>query len=116
MGFGIIIDILIMACGVYMIYWAVQMKSSGKIPVMLVGKGFPINRAKDTKGFIKFTFPITFGTGVVLLTTGLTGALDILALHPLADSLMRMGTVVIVIIYGVLLLKAQKKYLIGITE
>lgn len=116
MSFGIIIDILIMACGVYMIYWAVQMKSSGKIPAMLVGKGFPINRAKDTKGFIKSTFPITFGTGVILFAAGVTGALDILSFYPLADSLMRLGTVVIVLLYGVLLLKAQKKFLIGITD
>ena len=42
MNFGMILDLLIMACGVYMVYWAVQMKSTNKIPEMLVGKGFPI--------------------------------------------------------------------------
>ena len=53
MSFGMILDLLIMACGVYMIYWAVQMRSSNKIPAMLVGKGFPIDRAKDPDGFIR---------------------------------------------------------------
>ena len=32
MNFGMILDLLIMACGVYMVYWAVQMKSTNKIP------------------------------------------------------------------------------------
>lgn len=39
MDFGIILKMLIMACGVYMIYWAVQMKTTHQIPQMLVGKG-----------------------------------------------------------------------------
>ncbi len=77
MSFGMILDLLIMACGVYMIYWAVQMRSSNKIPAMLVGKGFPIDRAKDPDGFIRFTFPFTFSTGVVLFALGLVGALGL---------------------------------------
>ena len=37
MSFGMILDLLIMACGVYMVYWAVQMRSTNEIPAMLVG-------------------------------------------------------------------------------
>lgn len=114
MNFGMIMDLLIMACGVYVIYWAVQMKSTNKIPTMLVGKGFPVNRAKDPAGFIRFTFPFTFVTGVLLFVIGLTGALGILSAYPLADTLMRIVMVVVVIAYGMVLMKAQKKYLVGI--
>ncbi len=55
MSFGMILDLLIMACGVYMVYWAVQMRSTNEIPAMLVGKGFPVSRAKDPEGFIRYT-------------------------------------------------------------
>ncbi len=111
-----IFRILIMACGVYMMYWAVQMNMSGKIPEMLVGKGFPISRAKDPKGFIKFTFPFTLALGIVLFGCGCIGALGILATHPMLDSLMNLAVVGIVIVYGMVLMRAQKKYLVGIDE
>ncbi|MDE6052419.1 MAG: hypothetical protein K2G55_01365 [Lachnospiraceae bacterium] len=114
MNFGMILDLLIMACGVYMVYWAVQMKYTNKIPAMLVGKGFPINRAKDPEGFIKFTFPFTFSTGVVLFAMGLIGALGLFITYPLAETLMRIVLVAVIIAYGVVLMKAQKKYLVGI--
>ena len=114
MNFGMIPDLLIMACGVYMIYWAVQMRSTNKIPTMLVGKGFPINRAKDPAGFIRFTFPLTFATGVVLFVVGMVGALGIFITYPLAETLMRIALIVVIIAYGMALMKAQKKYLVGV--
>ena len=114
MSFGMILDLLIMACGIYIIYWAVQMKTTNKIPVMLVGKGFPINRAKDPEGFIKFTFPFTFATGIVLLGVGLVGALELFATNPLAETVMRIVLVIVIVAYGMVLMKAQKKYLVGL--
>lgn len=113
MNFGVVLDLLIMACGIYMMYWAVQMKSTNKIPPMLVGKGFPINRAKDSDGFIRYTFPLTLGVGVVLLLAGTIGALELFAVYPMADTLMRLALLIILIVYGMLLMRAQKKYLVG---
>lgn len=114
MSFGMILDLLIMGCGIYIIYWAVQMKTTNKIPAMLVGKGFPINRAKDPEGFIKFTFPFTFATGIVLLAAGLVGALGLFVTNPLAETLMRIVLVIVIVSYGMVLMKAQKKYLVGL--
>lgn len=114
MGFGMILDLLIMACGIYVIYWAVQMKMSNKIPAMLVGKGFPINRAKDPKGFIRFTFPFTFATGIILLAAGFAGALGLFVTWPVVETLMRLFLVAVIVAYGMVLMKAQKKYLVGV--
>ena len=114
MSFGMILDLLIMACGIYIIYWAVQMKMTNKIPAMLVGKGFPINRAKDPVGFIKFTFPFTFATGIILLGAGLVGALGLFVTNPLAETLMRIMLVIVIVAYGIVLMRAQKKYLVGL--
>lgn len=113
MSFDMILNILIMACGVYMLYWAIQMKQNKKIPEMLVGKGFPIERAHDPEGFIKATFPITFATGAALLAAGAVGALELLRAYPMADMIINFLEVVVIIVYGMLLMRAQRKYLVG---
>lgn len=113
MSFDMILNILIMACGIYMLYWAIQMKRNKKIPEMLVGKNFPIERAHDPEGFIKATFPITFATGVLLLVSGAIGSLELLAAYPMADVIINLVEVVVILAYGMLLMKAQRKYLVG---
>ncbi|MDE6985318.1 MAG: hypothetical protein K2O99_12430 [Lachnospiraceae bacterium] len=114
MSFGMILDLIIMACGIYVIYWAVQMGSTNKIPAMLVGRSFPISRAKDPDGFIRFTFPRTLAVGIVLLVSGLVGALGLFVTYPLAETAMRLALVAVMIGYGMVLMKAQRKYLAGI--
>jgi len=116
MNFGMIMQLLIIACGVYMMYWAVQMKITNNIPEMLVGKGFPIARAKDPEKFIEKTFPITLGTGILLFVIGVISALDVLALYPPAEVSLTLFLLAELIFYGKYLLKAQKKYLIGVEE
>ncbi|NDO50323.1 hypothetical protein FMM75_13280 [Lachnospiraceae bacterium MD335] len=116
MSFDMILNILIMACGIYMLYWAIQMKRNKKIPEMLVGKNFPIERAQNPEGFIKATFPITFATGALLLVSGAVGALELLASYPMADTAINLLEVVAIIGYGALLMRAQRKYLVGETQ
>ncbi|MDE5695872.1 MAG: hypothetical protein K2I96_00425, partial [Lachnospiraceae bacterium] len=60
------------------------------------------------------TFPFTFAAGAALFAMGLVGALGLFITYPLAESLMRIMLVVVIIAYGVVLMKAQKKYLVGI--
>ena len=62
------------------------------------------------------TFPFTFLTGVILLAAGLLGALGIFQLYPAADMALRVVTVAVIVGYGILLMNAQKKYLVGITK
>lgn len=113
MSFDMILNILIMACGIYMLYWAVQMKKNKKIPEMLVGKNFPIERAHDPEGFIRATFPLTFVMGVLLFAAGAIGALELLAAYPMVDTIINLIEVVGILGYGMLLMKAQRKYLVG---
>ncbi len=116
MDFGIVLDLLVMACGIYMIYWAIQMKNTKKIPEMLVGKGFQTQSAHDANGFIKVTFPLTLGVGVLLFVGGAVCALELFSEYALFDTLIRLVEVVAIIIYGVLLMRAQKKYIVGEKE
>jgi threonine/homoserine/homoserine lactone efflux protein len=108
-------DLLVMACGVYMVYWAIQMKRENKIPEMLVGKNFKLERAKDPDGFIKCTFPYTLGVGIILFAAGFFLSLGIFSdTHPIIESLISLGILVVIILYGILLMDAQKKYLVGL--
>ncbi len=111
-----VLDILIMACGIYMLYWAVQMKNNKKIPEMLVGKGFPIERACNPEGFIRATFPLTLAVGAALFAGGAIGALELLAAYPMADTLVNLLEVAVILLYGALLMRAQRKYLVGEKE
>ncbi|MBQ3165057.1 MAG: hypothetical protein IJC02_11095 [Lachnospiraceae bacterium] len=111
-----IIQILILVCGIYMIYWAMQMKLTNKIPEMLTGKGFPINRAVNPEGFMKKTFPVTLGMGILLFVAGMIGGLKVLVFYPMADTILMIALLVALSFYGKFLLKAQKKYLVGIVD
>lgn len=99
-----------------MIYWAMQMKLTNKIPEMLTGKGFPINRAVNPEGFMKKTFPVTLGMGILLFVVGMIGALKVLVFYPMADTILMIALLVALSFYGKFLLKAQKKYLVGIVD
>lgn len=113
MEFRMMMDILIIGCGVYVIYWAMQMILTKKVPEMLVGKGFPLSRAKDPQGFVKATFPFTFALGIILFIAGILGALQVFAAYPVADTMISVVLVIVIFLYGSFLLKAQQKYLIG---
>lgn len=111
-----IMNLMLMACGIYMLYWSVQMKRTQQIPEMMVGKKFPLNRAKDPAGFIKASFPVTWLTGAILFAIGLLEALEVLVLFPVLNASLSFIVVIVVIAYGMILLKLQKKYLLGVVD
>ncbi len=116
MNLGMFVNILLIACGIYMIYWAVQMKKTQEIPEMMVGKKFPLNRAKDPAGFIKASFPVTSATGAILIVIGMLEALEVLVLLPVLNASLSLIVVAVVVGYGMILLKLQKKYLLGVVD
>lgn len=113
MSVDMALDLLVVACGIYMIYQAVRMRKTKQIPDMLVGKNFPAGRAHDAEGFIRAAFPMTYFTGTMLVLTGAFSLFDILASYPVADVFINLLEVAVILLYGVLLMKAQKKYLVG---
>lgn len=116
MEFSMTLQVVMMACGVYMCYWAVQMKASNNIPSVLVGKGYSKDKAKDPEGFIKKTFPFTFATGVIIFVASVLNAIRIFAEYPIIEFLFNMICVTIIILYAMFLTKAQKKYLFGVED
>lgn len=113
MSVDMLLNLLIIACGAYMMYQAVRMKKTKKIPDMLVSKGFPIEKAHDAGGFIQAVFPMTYFTGTALSLAGAVSAFKLLASYPFADAVINLLEVAAILLYGVLLMKAQRKYLVG---
>lgn len=116
MSLRMMIDLFIAVSGIYMAYWAIQMKRTDKLPEMLVGKRFPIARAKDPQGFIRYIYPYTLAVGILLFLAGILGALEIFALYPLASALTSLAPIVLIMAYGALLMRAQRRYLFGVTD
>lgn len=106
-----LINIIIIACGAYMVYGAFIMKTTGSVPANLVGKGVNLSTAKDVPGFIKKMFPITLIVGALTLLCGVGTAMGLFGDNTYVQVTISLVFVVIVLVYGKILLDAQKKYL-----
>ena len=109
---NMMLDILIAVYGAYLVYAAFTMKRTGKIQNMMISKGLDLKRAKDIDGYIKHTFGISVAIGIVCILAGGVGLYN-----DYYGGLEGLYLVVIIIfgislmIYGVLMVRAQKKYL-----
>lgn len=108
-------DILEILAGAYMVYCAVKMKTTGEIKNDLVSRSIDPDRAPDKEGYIKAMFLPDIIMGVILIlcgcaTTGLPAAG--VSLPEIANELIIGFALAIFIIYGVMSMKAQKKYLV----
>lgn len=113
MGFGGIIDGIIFACGVYMLYSAYLMKTKGELKVgWLVSKNINLERSKDVPGYIRYMYPR------VLIFASCTLVYSIIGLYstyfsPLGtvQTITFAGFFAIVIWFAYISTKASKKYL-----
>lgn len=105
-------DILIVFCGAYLIYISVQMKRTGEINSSIVGKRIDMKKAKDPQGYIDYMYLKTIIMGIIVMASG--------ALNYLNDNywdIPNFGVIasgvffVVIIIYGKILVDAQKKFL-----
>ncbi len=72
-----IVDILVIGCGMYVIYLCLEMKKTGKIKAnMLLPKGLDPKRCKDPAGYIKTIGIKQLLLGVLAFGCGLAGLLQ----------------------------------------
>jgi hypothetical protein len=65
-------DILIVMCGVYIIYSMIRMKTTGKIDAsVLLGKNVNENMIRDKKGFVGYMFPKAVALGIITIICGI---------------------------------------------
>lgn len=72
-----IIDLIIAAGGIYVIYLYVDMKKTGTIREnMLLPKGLNVKRCKDPAGYIRTAAPKQLILGIIVLACGIAGLLQ----------------------------------------
>lgn len=109
----LLLDSLLTFVGVYLIYSAVKMKRTGEVPQgIIVRKDADLSKAPDIPGFISYTYIriVVIGAcacicGGISIANDLYGGLTVLQLA------MSFIFFVLLIIFGVFMAKAQKKYL-----
>ncbi|MBQ2116627.1 MAG: hypothetical protein II193_08600 [Lachnospiraceae bacterium] len=113
MNFSIVLRIVLISYGAYLVYNAIQMKSTNQIPQLLMGKGFEVSSAKDPAGFIKKMFPQTMVAGILIFSLSIFDMYANLAKKAVFDVAVILIIGVVIIVYSILLVNAQKKYLAG---
>ena len=111
MGYEHIMDIIIMACGAYLMYGGVTMKMSKTVPPMLLGKNVDLKRAKDVPGYIAKMFVPTIAVGVLTILCGVIGVSGLLNAYVWGQTAMTFAFLAFIILYGFWLVKMQKEYL-----
>lgn len=110
-SFGIF-DIIIVGCGLYLAYLAIDMKKTGMVSPTIVGKGYDLKKAKDLQGFIDAMYMKSLVAGIL---TAIGGVVDYLNESywniPYFSAIICFAYVVVIGIYCKLSMDAQKKYL-----
>lgn len=105
-------DLLIVFCGIYLIYISVQMKRTGEISSALLGKGYDPKKAKDPKGYIDYMYPKSIVMGLaVMLSGGLNYLNDRYWDIPNLNLIVCAVFFVLIVIFTKIMMDAQKKYL-----
>ena len=106
------ITIFIFAWGIYLIYMTVKMKASGVIPRQMLSNKINLDRARDIPGYINHMYKMNMIFGILICA--LSAVLIYENFRPINDwfhIIANAGSIVVLIIYAVITVKAQNKYL-----
>jgi uncharacterized membrane protein YphA (DoxX/SURF4 family) len=111
--FSGMIDLIVFAFGVYILYSGITMKQTGEIKGgMLLPKGIEPRHCKDSAGYITFIYPRMILVGIASLICGAIGLMvDYLQLLPAAVYMVVMLLFLVLLIwYSVTSRKAIDQY------
>lgn len=109
-----LLDILVIGAGIYLIYSAVIMKLKGEIPKSLISKNLDPDKAPDKQGYIEHMFIPCILMGILLMVGGgvFTAFTYLhLTMPETAPTVFYLGSMAIVIAFGVYSMNMQKRYL-----
>ncbi|MBR2187868.1 MAG: hypothetical protein IJ860_00435 [Eubacterium sp.] len=105
------LDIIILLCGVYMIYGAFSLKNGGDLPQTFWNKDYPIPKCKDRAGFAAFMVPRLIGCGAVIVLDGVLGLIGDRYTDLSFLSFITMGLVIAILVWYVIFTrKAQRLF------
>ncbi len=108
-----IFDILITACGLYLVYTAVVMKIKGKIVKgVLVSKDVDVEKIKDKEGFIRYMSGKALLVGVLAAAVGMINLVNSYLKGPGWISIAVIaGYFVVLMVFAYSSVKARKIYI-----
>lgn len=112
-----IFDILVVACGLYMAYCAVMMKTQGRINSgVVMSRSLDESQLKDKQGFIDYLWWKLLAVGLLCAASGLfnityTKYAQTSEQYVFVEIAVNSVFFVLLIIYGLIVVKAQKKFM-----
>ena len=110
-SFDNIFDLAIILGGVYIMYYAVQMKIADKIKVgVIIPPDVNVKAMKDREGFKTYSYPRHLAQGVLLIALGVVGIfLDLMGRSDL-HVIIYIVALVVLLAGNYLIEKGKKKY------
>lgn len=107
-----IFDIIILGGGIYLLFSSIGMITKGRIPGILLSKGMVLTKEADVPGFVRAMTVPTILMGICSLASGALGIACkyIPGLNTL-QFVVLMLAFLLLIVYGYVDVRAQKKYL-----
>lgn len=112
-----IFDVIVAVAGLYMAFCGIQMKSKGKINTgVVLSKNITADQIKDKEGFIAYMWWKLVVVGLMVAVSGIFN-MSAVALFGETPTVVIIELVInaiffiLLIIYGVIVVKAQKKYM-----
>jgi len=112
-----VFDILVIVCGLYMAYCAVMMKTKGRINSgVVMSRGIDENQIKDKEGFISYIWWKLLIVGLLCSASGIFNMVyqsvaESSEQYVLIQIIVNAVFFVLLIVYGIIVARAQKKYL-----
>jgi len=114
MTFDYLLDFFLAACGLYFAYSAFETKRTGVLkPGILVSKNIVIRKDADKAGYINFICPLSILVGLLTFLCGCVGLANDYYGGLATVYLIMIGVFLTgIIAYSIVVMKAQKKYLV----
>ncbi len=109
----LMLDMFMAFFGGYLLYAAVKMKRTGEVVKgVMVSKEVDLSRARDLPGYIQYMYGKTVIMAGSALACGVVGVVnDLYGGLTMVQLVMSAVFFIVVVVFGVITVKAQKKYL-----
>ncbi|MBQ8945736.1 MAG: hypothetical protein IJ058_02880 [Lachnospiraceae bacterium] len=111
-------DLLVIVCGLYMAYCAVMMKTKGRINSgVVMSRNLDESMLKDKEGFIRFIWPKLLCIGILCAVSGIFNLVysahseENPQTYVLVEIIVNSVFFILLIVYGVIVAKAQKRFM-----
>lgn len=111
--FSLLVDAMIIGVGIYQFFSMMRMKKTGKLESgFMISKSIDITTAKDPAGYIAYMYMKTIVVCALVVILGIFQLIsDYTEGFGVLPAISSVIILVVLIIYGIASVKAQKKYL-----